>query len=230
MGEWGIKVNPADYIRVVKNAFEKVADPMVAAGQETYMRDQFRFYGVKSPQRKKIQSLFFHKTWLPEQSYYRTSVRLFWDEEMRELHYFGQELYLRCLKHPTHEDLELLEDLITTHSWWDTVDFLAANIAGRILMQHPEWRKETIAAWMASDNLWLQRTCLLFQLKYKADLDEALLEELIAELHPHPDFFIRKAIGWILRSHARVNPEYVRRICHTYPLSPLSTREALKHL
>ncbi|PKP19846.1 MAG: DNA alkylation repair protein, partial [Bacteroidetes bacterium HGW-Bacteroidetes-22] len=81
-----------------------------------------------------------------------------------------------------------------------------------------------------SGHLWLQRSCLLFQLKHKDKLDFELLRSFITRLNTHPDFFIRKAIGWSLRSYARQNPEGVKQFVASTALSNLSRREALKHL
>lgn len=214
----------------MRETFAKAGDPEIAEGQKAYLKGQFSFFGLKSPDRRSLQRPFLAKNALPPVELRDEVIRDLWDLPERELHYAAQELFEKYHKHYTLEDVDLLEHLITHNSWWDTVDFLASHIAGRLMQQLPEHRDQVIDRWMVSDHLWLQRTCLLFQLGYKDRLDEALLESLIARLQDHPDFFIRKAIGWILRSHARVNASYVRRLCKEYPLSPLTKREALKHL
>ena len=83
---------------------------------------------------------------------------------------------------------------------------------------------------MDSGNFWLQRSCLLFQLKYKQATDEKLLFELCTQLSSEKEFFIRKAIGWALRQYARTAPERVRNFVVKTDLQPLSRKEALKHL
>lgn len=220
----------SDYINGLREAFAEAGDPEIAAGQKAYLKGQFSFFGLKSPDRRALQRPFLVKDALPPAEFRGEVIRDLWDMPERELHYVAQELFEKYHKHYTLEDIDLLEHLITHNSWWDTVDFLASHIAGRLMQQFPEHRDEVIERWMASDHLWLQRTCLLFQLGYKAELDEVLLEDLIGRLQHHPDFFIRKAIGWILRSHARVNPDFTRYMVKTYSLSPLSVREAMKHL
>lgn len=232
MGEWNVDTgfSGSIYLSELREAFAEHADPVIAEGQQAYLKGKFSFFGLKSPDRRRIQRRFLQKKQLPPADLREEIIRDLWEMPEREMHYFAQELFEKFHKDFSPEDFDLLEHLVTHQSWWDTVDFLASHIAGRLMKQFPEHRNATIERWMASDHLWLQRTCLLFQLGYKEELDEMLLESLIERLQEHPDFFIRKAIGWILRSHARVNPEYVRRICHTYPLSPLSKREALKHL
>jgi 3-methyladenine DNA glycosylase AlkD len=79
--------------------------------------------------------------------------------------------------------------------------------------------------------MWLQRSSLLFQKKYKQATDTKLLSKYIKHLSSSNEFFIRKAIGWILREYAKTNPEWVKRFVESNSdLSPLSRREALKHL
>jgi 3-methyladenine DNA glycosylase AlkD len=84
--------------------------------------------------------------------------------------------------------------------------------------------------WMNSEELWLQRLALIFQLKYGSKTNEEILISNILRLMSHPNFFIRKGIGWALRQYAKTNPDFVRRFVETQPLSNLSSKEALKHL
>lgn len=83
---------------------------------------------------------------------------------------------------------------------------------------------------MASEDMWLQRTCLLFQLKYKSAMNTELLHSFILQLAESKEFFIRKAIGWILREYSKTNPEFVIDYVENNSLSGLSHREALKWL
>ena len=76
------------------------------------------------------------------------------------------------------------------------------------------------------------RTAILHQLKYRAATDERRLFDYCAAQAEHKDFFLRKGIGWALRQYARTDPVWVRRYVadHADRLSPLSRREALKHV
>ena len=60
--------------------------------------------------------------------------------------------------------------------------------------------------------------------------DAELLTTAIESAIGDSDFFLRKAIGWALRDYARTDPAWVRSFAETHELSPLSRREALKHL
>jgi 3-methyladenine DNA glycosylase AlkD len=126
--------------------------------------------------------------------------------------------------------LELATFMITHKSWWDSVDFISPNIAGVVLKKYPELIPDQVEAWMQSGNMWLQRTCLLFQMKYRMDTDKDLLFSLCVRLSGHKDFFIRKAIGWSLREYSKRNPTAVLEFVNTHTISALSFREAVKRI
>jgi 3-methyladenine DNA glycosylase AlkD len=72
---------------------------------------------------------------------------------------------------------------------------------------------------------------ILFQLTYKTKTNSTLLAHYIESSIEHEDFFVRKAIGWALRSYAYTNKKWVTQFVKDHPsLSNLSKREALKNL
>ena len=124
--------------------------------------------------------------------------------------------------------IDLYEKLIIQKSWWDSVDGLAATQVGGHFKKYPGLIGEYTAKWMDSGNIWPQRTCLLFQLKYKDNTDFELLTSFIEPLAGSKEFFIRKAIGWALRQYSKFNPQVVVDYLEVQQLSNLSRREALK--
>lgn len=214
-----------------------LAQPLAVAGNSTdaaamqrYMKDVAPFFGLKTPQRRALQKAHMDRYGLPEVVELTAICRSAFAQQEREWHYCAVDLLQRMAKKLGAEQLPQVEELITTKSWWDTVDLLASNVAGVILQRHraevPAWSER----WNHSDDRWLVRTAILFQLKWKAGTDQALLFDLVRNHANHPDFFIRKGIGWALRSYAYTDPEAVRRFVAHTALSPLSRREALKHL
>jgi 3-methyladenine DNA glycosylase AlkD len=92
-------------------------------------------------------------------------------------------------------------------------------------------RVKYLKKWRKSDDFWLRRTTLLFQLGYKTETDFDLLCALIHENLGSDEFFINKAIGWSLRQYAHINPVAVKRFVKaTKGLHPLSRREAMKNI
>ena len=135
-----------------------------------------------------------------------------------------------CKKGFEKNDYKKLEELITHHSWWDTVDSIASNAVGEYFKAYPEMIPEVIERWRNSDNMWLNRTCLIFQLKYRDQLDFELLKSLIQQYLPVKEFFIQKAIGWSLRQHSKHDPAAVKAFADSLELSTVAKREAYKYI
>ena len=207
--------------------FQKHADPMNAAP----MKDQFEFLGIKSPQRRGLLRAFLKEHGMPDEARLEKVVRGLWRQPFREFRYNAIEI-LQKRKRIDVKLLPLLEWMIVTDSWWDTVDAIADHLIGkRVLVFQSELMRPKAEEWIETDNLWLQRTAIIFQMKFKEKLDERLLFDMILIRIDEKDFFIRKGIGWALREHAKLHSGSVKRFVkkHEDKLSGLSIREALKH-
>lgn len=218
------------YLKPLKSAFEAAANPERAEQQKAYMKGQYAYYGLTSPIRKQlIQAHQVEHDLLPEDSRVEI-VKWCWEQPQREWQYFAMEMLGRVAKKEGKDICDLYEYLIVNKSWWDTIDYIAVNLVGPYFTKYPEKIETVTSKWMASGNIWLQRSCLLFQLKYKDKLNTELLESFIYPLITSKEFFIRKAIGWILREYSKTNADYVISFVNNIELSGLSHREALKWL
>ena len=218
------------YILSLKKVFGDHADPVTAAGQKSYMKERFAFFGIKTPLRRKIQKPFLEKDSLPPKEELPGIVKSLWSEEQREFQYFAQELAAKYCRQLEEKDIGLYEYMITHKSWWDTVDFIAVRLVGNYLRYFPVRRDRLTGKWLASGDIWLQRTALLYQLKYKEDLDKVFLANTIRSLLGSEEFFINKAIGWILREYSKTDPVWVAGFVAETPLDKLSRKEAIRLL
>jgi 3-methyladenine DNA glycosylase AlkD len=217
------------YLIPLIKKYESHKNPERAAQMKRYMKDQFGFYGIATPERRTMMASHIKEFGLPDWSDIESISRNLWEMEQRECQFTQLDLMNRTKKKLSPDNLPLLEYLITTKSWWDTVDGLSGWFVGELFKRHPELIKPATDKWMKSENIWLQRSCLLFQLKYKKDTDLDLLFSFIAPLSGHKSFWIRKAIGWILREYSKTDSQAVQEYVEAHPeLSGLSKREALK--
>lgn len=210
--------------------FQKHADPEKAFQMKKYMKDRYPFFGIQANPRRAICSQFLKEHDLPEKKFLFEIVKQLWEKDEREFQHFGAELAHKFNNNIEENDLEIFQWMIINKSWWDTIDFIAANLVGnyfRIYHQHTE---QTMREWLDSGNIWLQRTTLIFQLKYKENTDIDLLTRQILALKDSKEFFIRKAIGWALREYSKTNPDWVIEFVGKTNMSGLSTREALKRI
>jgi 3-methyladenine DNA glycosylase AlkD len=218
------------YLLPFISLFEQNANPAQAAPMKKYMRDQFEYLGIKSPQFKELMKQHIAAHGLPNAEELDAVVRELWELPYREFQYAAASFIGRMEKKLPKDFAKTFEYLITHKSWWDTVDTLAGNPIGVHFQRFPDVREKTLARWRKSKNFWLRRTCILFQLNYKEETDFPLLCEIIRENLGSKEFFINKAIGWALRQYARTDPKAVSKFVKATPLEPLSRREAMKHL
>jgi 3-methyladenine DNA glycosylase AlkD len=218
------------YVDSLKTLFEEDANPSQAAPMKKYMRDQFEYLGIKTPQNVALQKEFFAKYGYPALSDLDTILRDLWSLPEREFQYVAVGLLGRFHKEIPAKFIKTIEYMIVTKSWWDTVDSIAGGTVGVHFQRFPEVREKHLRKWRSSADFWLRRTAILFQLNYKKQTDFALLCDIIRENLDSKEFFINKAIGWSLRQYARIDPKAVTKFVKSTPLHPLSRREAMKHL
>lgn len=221
----------SSFIEQLTDVLGKSSNADNAFHMSKYMRGKFPFYGIKTTERRHIlkQAIANNKEELAANI--REITFELYSFPQRELHLCATELFEKFLrKKYLPEDIVLIEKLITTNSWWDTVDFISKQILGQYLLQYPEAVNDTISKFSKADNIWLNRSTIIFQLGYKQKTDEKLLFQQ-CEIHKNSDeFFIQKAIGWSLREYAKISPQSVLNFVNSTSLKPLSHREAIRNL
>lgn len=211
------------------NSFIENKDPERAAQMAAYMKNQFPFLGIPKPKRALLGKEYM-KDFKKQQEIDWDLVNTLWSMSEREFQYLAVD-YLLILKNDLQEkDIENIKTLIITKSWWDTVDTLASNIIGVLCLKFPQLIKSHILEWSSSDNIWLIRSAILFQLKYKEKTDAELLGLIIKKNSGTKEFFINKAIGWALREYSKTNKSWVEEFIKGNTLSSLSVREGSKYL
>lgn len=216
----------------IKEALRKEGNPIRIPQMEAYMRNQFPFYGVMSTPRKELlKALKKEHLEVLDSNEKRALIQLLWDEEHRECQLVALDWLMQWKpKEFTASDIDLFEWLITTKSWWDTVDGIAPNVVGKYARVFPEQMKETLHRWESHDSFWIRRACLIFQLRYRQETDLDLLQYFINKFKPDREFFIQKAIGWSLREVSKWNPTWVARVVEEEQLTGLAKREASKYI
>lgn len=219
-----------DWFNTFKSQLTSVADAEKAEGMKKYMKNHFDFLGIPKPLRAEITKQSIKQASKLPFNELEALILQLWNEDCREYQYIALEVLTQSKCWKNERSLPFFEKLITQKSWWDTVDLIASKMAGGYLLNHPHQMQEMAEKWMHSDNLWLQRTSIIFQLNYKANTREDLLFAVCDYFSNQKEFFIKKAIGWALRQYARTNPAAVIDFVHNHPLQALSVKEATKHL
>lgn len=218
----------------LEKTFIKHRNAENAEGMYNYMRQQFDFYGIKMTPRRKLVKDFFSSTKPLDHDELLEMARELYEKDQREFHHTAIEMLLKHLKPKDlkKEDIEFFEWLICTHSWWDTVDVIAPRLVRDYFLTYPDQMNEIVDRWLSSENKWLVRSAILFQLKMKEDVDLPYLFEIILQATGTQEFFINKAIGWILREHGKRRPEEIKDFVerNEHLLHPLAIREGTRLL
>ncbi|UII34245.1 DNA alkylation repair protein [Fulvivirga ulvae] len=218
------------YARELREYFKPHADKSKAFAMKKYLRGNFEFFGIQTPLRRNLARHFLKSHGLPSISELHQMVVELWTLPERELQLTAMDICEKLAKKVSEDHITTLEYMLTHKQWWDTVDLTAANLAGKYFKLYPENISSFIPKWQHTEDFWLNRSAILFQLKYKRDTDTALLAETILSHTSSREFFIQKAIGWALREYSKTNPEWVRAFIQNNRLANLSVREGSKHL
>lgn len=229
----------AALISALRAQLASVADAERASRMQAYMKSAMLYRGVPAPEQRRAFRATFADHPLPDGPTWRATMLTLWrGAEYREERYgaialAGERRYRRF---EDRAALPIYEEWIVTGAWWDYVDAIAAHRLGALLADEPAALSPVIRAWATDAVMWKRRAAILCQLRFGARTDLALLYDCI---EPNlegsefgREFFIRKAIGWALRTYARVDADEVLRFvrAHAARLSGLSKREALKHV
>lgn len=226
-------------VTAVRQAIDAAGDPVRAGHQQAYMKSTLPFQGLSAPELRAVLRPVLADHRVDTEGAWHRAARALWDDaEVRE-HWYAT---IALLRHRAYSQwvrpdlVPLLRHLVVTGAWWDVVDEIASHLVGDVLAKDREQMTPLMRQWARADHLWLRRTAVLSQVAHKGTADPVLLEDVLtANLEGSPfgsEFFIRKAVGWALRERARTDPAWVREFvaAHEQHLSPLSRREALKHL
>lgn len=207
-------------------------NPTKAETMAKYMKNNFLYLGIpKSEMRSLQQNWIKYNSTTPTMKY--ELIKQLWIQPHREYQYVAIDLLFKQQSKLNLDDIAFVEYLILNKPWWDTVDMLATNFLGSLLLANPTLATSHIRPWAhcrGENTLWLRRSAIISQLKFKRNTDLGLLEEVILANCNTKEFFLNKAIGWSLREYSKTDGKWVRNFVKKYPLHPLSIREALKFL
>ena len=203
-------------------------DSARASAMSAYMRGNFPYFGIPSPERSALQREALAGLPKPSEAELAEAALALWKLPEREYQYAALSLLERYSRQLSPQFLPTARQLVQTKSWWDTVDTLAAKVVGAIVLRHPGLRVE-MDFWIEDEDFWVARVALLHQLRHRRETDSGRLFRYCETRATDTEFFIRKAIGWALREYSKVDANAVRGFVsgHDETLSGLSKREAL---
>ena len=226
---------PAILLAVLRRELARAGTPERAAGAQAYMKSAMPFHGLDTETLRSVCKTVFALHPVTSAPRWRKDVLAIWrGARFREERYVAIELAgdRRARTFQTMASLPMYEEMIVTGAWWDTVDTLASKRLGEILRSEPAPMRKAMRAWSRGENMWKRRSAILCQITFKKDTDLDFLFACIEPSLSSKEFFLRKAIGWALRSYAWTDERPIVRYVekNRTRLAPLSIREALKNV
>lgn len=220
-----------NFIDSLKNCFSEHSNADYALAMKAYMKHNFDFYGIKTPQRRLLLKNISEDFKNEIKTNFREICLNLYEQPQRELHYCAIDILVKQLKNKfVLKDIDLIYKLLTTHSWWDSVDVVSKYLLGGYLLQFQNEKLSIIERFSNANNMWLNRSAIIFQLGYKKNTDFELLKSECEKHKTSNEFFIQKAIGWALREYATYNPHAVLEYVENTNLKKLSQKEAIRKL
>ena len=220
-------------VAAIRGGLAELGDAVKAPQMQAYMKSAMPYRGVATPARTKFMKGLLAARAPGERAVWDATVRALWDgAAYREERYAAIDLcgHRSARSWQDAATIPLYEHLIVSGAWWDHVDATAIHLVGPILRSEPAAVTPTIRRWATDADRWRRRSAIIVQNGAKGATDTRLLADAIEANIADRDFFVRKAIGWALREYAKTNPDWVRTFAVGHDLSPLSRREAMKHL
>ncbi|MBN2622677.1 MAG: DNA alkylation repair protein [Acidimicrobiales bacterium] len=221
-------------VTTIVDRLRAVATPERAVKEKQYLRSDLEHLGATMPAIRRVAVGVGreHPDLTRDELLALTAAS--WEAGVHELRVVAVELLV------DHPDLLVAEDTAWLETWcrqartWALIDPLAAQVIGGLADRHPDALDPVIRRWATDEDHWVRRTALLAHLlplrRGEGDFDR--FGELADGMLEEREFFIRKAIGWVLRETGKARPERV--VAWLEPrvdrAAGLTVREAVKRL
>lgn len=219
-------------IKYITNTLNDNKNSKDAIQMQRYLKTTMPFYGVKSPILNTIVNDVNNLHLISNQEEYNSVIMDIWNLSHREEKYISIKLARKWKKYITLEALTVYEKMIREGQWWDFIDPISQGLIGILLMNNRFKMNKILDKWIKDENLWIRRSAILAHLKHKENTDYKKLFEYCLKCAHEKEFFIQKAIGWVLREFSKTEPEIVYAFIQDNDrvLSNLSKREGMKYI
>jgi len=225
-------MNPAAETDRLRALLEPLGTAERAVGEKRYLKSDLEFLGVTVPAVRKAAKAWLGNRTDLKRGELRALAEELWGRGVNELRRFAIELLTLRADLLRAADMKLLERLLRHSHTWAYVDALAVHVVGGLVERYPSL-ESSLDRWARDDDFWIRRSAMLALLLPLRDgagdwdrfagYADRMLEE--------KEFFIRKAIGWVLREVSKTRPALVARFvsARTDRISGVTIREAVRH-
>ena len=224
---------PISEVRAIEAILRPLGTPERAEGAKRYLKSDLDFLGVTTPDLRAAVRIWLKSHPDLDRPALVALAGALWETSSHELRSFGMELLQARVALLRSEDVDLLEDILRRSRSWAYVDFIAIQIVGPLVERDPRLNAR-LDRWVKDPDFWLRRSAVLALLLplRRGGGDWPRFVRYADRLLEEKEFFIRKALGWVLREVSKKDPERVRRFLREREgrVSGVTRREAEKYL
>ncbi len=218
----------------LRTALWAVHDDERATGAKAYLKSDLEFYGVGAKPLRAVARTFLEKHPSMDRDELIQLVHALWSTPIFEMKAVAVALLERRVKQLEVIDLDLVENLLRRSHTWALVDWLCTKIAAPLIEREPDVAEPILRRWSIDGDFWIRRASMLSLLPAlrAGGGDFELFASFASTMVSEKEFFIRKAIGWVLRDVSKKRPQlaYDFLNLHLNEVSGLTFREGSKYL
>jgi len=211
-----------------------VGDEERAVGAKAYLKSDLEFIGVAAKPLRAVARAFLADHPEIDRDALLRLVQALWQRPVFDLKAVAVALLERQSNVLASSDLEFVEYLLRRSHTWALVDWLCTKVAAPVVEREPETTAAVLERWSRDDDFWIRRASMLAQLPSlrAGGGDFEQFASFASRMAGEKEFFIRKAIGWVLRDVSKKRPDLVFGFLldHVHEVSGLTLREGCKYL
>ena len=226
-------LNVAREVRAVRAALSATASPARARGAKAYLKSDLEFIGADTPTLRALSKALAKRVKADGDRALRPLVKALWPTGVHELRGVAIALLEYRESALTAADLKYIERMMRESRSWAYIDWISTKVLAPMLLRVDEVRL-ALPRWAVDDDFWVRRTALLTLMPpvVRGQVPFSAFTVLAVPMLGEREFFIRKAIGWVLRAVSEKDPAAVAAFLreHRADVSGLTMREGAKYL
>jgi 3-methyladenine DNA glycosylase AlkD len=226
-------MNVVREVRAMRAALTAAGSAERARNEKAYLKSDLEFLGADMPTIRKASKALAARVQVDDDESLRRLVEALWATRVHELRAVAMLVLERRVAALGARDLRLLERLLRESRSWAYLDWICLKVLAPMLLRVRRLR-QALPRWARDDDFWMRRAALLTLLPAvkRGEVPFSAFAVLAVPMLGEKEFFIRKAIGWVLRDTSKRRPELVAEFVreHGAAMSGLTRREATRRL
>ncbi|MFA5746198.1 MAG: DNA alkylation repair protein [archaeon] len=218
-------------LKLILEDLKKKGDSKKAIEQKRYLKSPYQMYGIwGKDQDSAVKQFYLLNKEIDNKELFKILEDL-WKSKWHTEKSFAIGIATYYTDQYTEKELLFFKKWLDECTGWDHTDGISGFIIARMVVDNSKLKK-VINSWTKENCMWTRRASLISYIR-SLRKDNRDLQDVFNNIKPlmhEKEFFIRKAIGWVLREASKKYSKEVIAFVkeNKDELSNLSKREALK--